>query len=85
MVYNTTCYTWFNNIKRWTKLDICIGEDENDPVFCITDLLPHLAQDQMQKKLADGITGEQLNLLIGSIPLEGSKRGYRGKYIKNTK
>lgn len=40
----------------------------------------------MQKKLADGITGEQLNLLIGSIPLEGSeKRGYRGKYIKNTK
>lgn len=56
------------------KVDICIGEDENDPVFCITDLLPHLAQDQMQKKLADGITGEQLNLLIGSIPLEGSEK-----------
>ena len=57
-----------------TKIDIAIGDDEDDPVFCITDLLPHLAQDQMQKKLADGITGEQLNLLIGSIPLEGSEK-----------
>lgn len=52
------------------KVDICIGEDESDPVFCITDLLPHLASDQMQKKLADGILGEKLNLLVGNIPLE---------------
>ncbi|WP_304969374.1 hypothetical protein, partial [Romboutsia ilealis] len=37
----------------------------HETVFCITDLLPHLAQNQMQKKLADGITGEQLNLLFG--------------------
>jgi len=56
------------------KVDICIGEDDSDPVFCITDLLPHLAKDQMQKKLADGISGEQLNLLIGSMPLEGSEK-----------
>ena len=48
--------------------------DEKDPIFCITDLLPHLAQNQMQKKLADGITGEQLNLLIGNIPLEGVEK-----------
>ena len=49
-------------------IDICIGEDENDPIFTITDLLPHLAQDQMEKKLKNGIDGEDLNLLIGSIP-----------------
>ena len=56
------------------KVNICIGEDDNDPVFCITDLLPHLAQHQMQKKLSEGITGEQLNLLIGSMPLEGAEK-----------
>lgn len=57
-----------------TKVDICIGEDESDPVFCITDLLIHLSGDQMQKKLADGITGEGLNLLIGHMPLEGEEK-----------
>ncbi|MPM36014.1 putative M18 family aminopeptidase 1 [bioreactor metagenome] len=56
------------------KVDICIGEDDSDPVFCITDLLVHLAGDQMQKKLADGITGESLNLLIGHMPLEGAEK-----------
>ncbi len=53
------------------KIKINIGEDIEDPIFTITDLLPHLAQDQMKKKLADGIEGEDLNLLIGSIPFEG--------------
>ncbi len=56
------------------KVEIDIGEDENDPIFTITDLLPHLAQDQMEKKLKNGIDGEDLNLLIGSIPY-GSKKG----------
>ena len=50
------------------KIDICIGEDENDPIFTITDLLPHLAQEQMERKLKNGVAGEDLNLLIGSIP-----------------
>ncbi|MBU5310767.1 aminopeptidase [Tissierella carlieri] len=50
------------------KVNIVIGEDENDPVFFITDLLPHLAKDQMAKKMDEGITGEGLNILIGSIP-----------------
>lgn len=50
------------------KVEICIGEDENDPIFTITDLLPHLAQEQMEKKLKDGISGEDLNILIGSMP-----------------
>lgn len=54
-------------------IDIVIGEDEGDPVFTITDLLPHLAQDQMQKKMMEAITGEGLNLLFGSIPHEDDK------------
>jgi len=57
-----------------TKVDICIGEDESDPVFCITDLLIHLASDQMQKKLSEGVTGESLNLLVGHMPLEGEEK-----------
>src|SRR5690606_28107235 len=50
------------------KIDVVIGEDEEDPVFFITDLLPHLGKDQMEKKMSEGITGEGLNILIGSIP-----------------
>ncbi len=52
------------------KIDICIGEDEDEPIFTITDLLPHLAVEQMEKKLKDGINGEDLNVLIGSIPMQ---------------
>lgn len=52
------------------KIEINVGEDENDPIFTITDLLPHLAQDQMDKKLRNAIDGEDLNLLIGSMPYE---------------
>ncbi len=55
------------------KIEINIGEDENDPIFTITDLLPHLAQEQMEKKLKNGIEGEDLNLLIGSIPYQDEK------------
>ena len=53
------------------KIEISIGEDEKDPIFTITDLLPHLASEQMERKLKEGIKGEELNLLIGSIPYEG--------------
>ncbi len=52
-----------------TTVDICIGEDENEPVLYITDLLPHLAKDQMGKSLGDAIPGESLNLLAGCTPL----------------
>ena len=55
------------------KVEVNIGEDENDPIFTITDLLPHLAQDQMEKKLKNGVEGENLNLLIGSIPYKDDK------------
>lgn len=54
--------------KDGEKIEINIGEDINDPIFTITDLLPHLAQEQLQRKLSEGIKGEELNLLIGSIP-----------------
>ncbi|MBR0491770.1 MAG: aminopeptidase [Clostridia bacterium] len=55
------------------KIEINIGEKDTDPIFTITDLLPHLAMDQMEKKLKNGIEGEALNLLIGSIPMNGDK------------
>ena len=55
------------------KIEVNIGEDEEDPIFTITDLLPHLAQEQMEKKLKNGVDGEDLNLLIGSIPYNSSK------------
>lgn len=51
-----------------TKIDVNIGQDAGDPVFCVTDLLPHLGADQMKRKLSDGIRGEELNLLVGSLP-----------------
>ena len=55
------------------KINISIGESEEDPIFTITDLLPHLAQAQMEKKLREGVSGEDLNLLIGSIPFNDKK------------
>ena len=57
--------------KDGTVVTITIGEDDNDPVLMISDLLPHLAADQMQKPLAKGIEGEQLNVIMGTEPLEG--------------
>ena len=61
------------------KIELNIGENENDPIFTITDLLPHLAMDQMEKKLKNGVEGEALNLLIGSIPFDGECGGDKVK------
>ena len=63
-------------LKDGTVLRICIGEEPGDPVFAITDLLPHLAQDQSKKTLGEAFTGEDLNVLAGSQPYddEGSDR-----------
>ena len=47
---------------------LSIGEKEGDPVFCVTDLLPHLAAQQNERKLKDGIKGEELNIIVGSLP-----------------
>lgn len=56
-----------------TPVEIVIGEGEDDPVFHITDLLPHLAREQMQKKMSEAVTGEGLNLLLGSMPFRDEK------------
>ncbi len=56
--------------KDGQTVEICVGEKDEDPVFIVTDLLIHLATDQMKKTLAEGVAGENLNLLIGSVPME---------------
>ena len=55
------------------KITVNIGEDEKDPIFTITDLLPHLAKEQVSKKLAEAIEGENLDLLVGSIPYKDTE------------
>ena len=54
--------------KDGEKVEICIGEKDGDPLFCVTDLLPHLAAKQNERPLKDGLKGEELNIVIGSIP-----------------
>lgn len=48
--------------------EICIGEDADDPIFLVTDLLPHLAAKQNAKKLSEGVPAENLNIVFGSLP-----------------
>jgi len=60
--------------KDGTKIDIVIGEDEKDPVVGVSDLLVHLAQTQLEKKGNKVIEGEDLNVLVGSIPLKGEEK-----------
>lgn len=57
-------------LQDGTQINIVIGEDENDPVFCISDLLPHMADAQMMKKTKDAIPGESLNVIMGNIAIE---------------
>lgn len=64
--------------KDGTVVSVIIGEDDDDPVFCITDLLPHLASEQMGKKATEVIEGEMLDVLVGNRPIvvkEGEKDG----------
>lgn len=61
------------------KIKVNVGEDDEDPIFTITDLLPHLAVEQSDKKLRDAIPGENLNLLVGSIPFGDEKDSNRVK------
>ena len=57
--------------KDGSCITVTIGEDEKDPILVISDLLIHLSGDQMKKTLAEGIAGEQLNVILGTEPLEG--------------
>lgn len=54
--------------KNGEIVNISIGEAEGDPQFCVSDLLPHLAAKQNERKLSEGLKGEELNVIIGSIP-----------------
>ena len=56
-----------------TKVTVNIGEDENDPVFCVSDLLPHLADEQYKRPAPKLIKGEELNVLIGSMPFRSDE------------
>lgn len=67
-------------VKRdGTKAYVNVGEDDNDPEFVVTDLLPHLAAEQMKRTLADGIRGEELNILIGSRPFKDDEASEKVK------
>ena len=57
--------------KDGTAVTVTVGEDENDPILVVSDLLIHLSGDQMKKTLSEGIAGEQLNVILGTEPLEG--------------
>ena len=54
--------------KNGESVKISIGEQDGDPVFCVSDLLPHLAAKQNERKLSEGLKGEELNVIIGSVP-----------------
>lgn len=59
--------------KDGTVVEVNIGEDDNDPKFVINDLLPHLAREQSKRTLSDGIRGEELNVLVGSMPFKSDE------------
>ena len=65
--------------KDGKRVEVSIGEEEGDPVFCVTDLLPHLAADQMKRSLQEGIKGEELNVLVGSLPFKDNEVSERVK------
>mgnify|MGYP006297758105 CR=1 FL=1 len=67
-----------------SKVNINIGEAEEDPVFYISDLLPHLGKDQMQKKMSEGISGEQLNVVVGSIPIRDDEDDEASEKVKQS-
>lgn len=69
--------------KDGTVTEVTIGEQEDDPVFCISDLLIHLSAEQMEKKAAKVVEGEALNVLIGNIPLKaGEKEAVKKNILK---
>ena len=67
--------------KDGEVVPVCVGEDEKDPVFCVTDLLIHLSQERMSKKATEVIEGEALDILVGSQPLKGKEKDAVAKNI----
>lgn len=69
--------------KDGTIIEINIGEDEDDPVFFISDLLIHLASKQMEKKASEVIEGEALDIIVGNMPLKDVKGQENKEAVKN--
>lgn len=67
--------------KDGEVVEVCIGEDAKDPVFCVTDLLIHLAGERMERKANKVIEGEALDILIGSCPLKGEEKDAVSKNV----
>ena len=67
--------------KDGEVVPVCVGEDEKDPVFCVTDLLIHLSQERMSKKATEVVEGEALDILVGSQPLKGEEKDAVAKNI----
>ncbi len=70
-------------LKDGSKVNITVGEDDGDPVFYITDLLPHLSQELNTKSIGDGFQAENLNILVGGIPVKGEEKDAVKKGVLN--
>ncbi|MEG1427735.1 MAG: aminopeptidase, partial [Oscillospiraceae bacterium] len=70
--------------KDGTVINVCVGENPGEPQFCITDLLPHLGQEQAAKPLGTAFSGEDLNIIVGSRPVrdEEAKDGFKLQAMK---
>ena len=70
-------------LRGGKKIEVNVGDDENDPVFYITDLLPHLSQEQNELKLGKAISGESLNAIVGAMPDgDEDKEGVKAAVLK---
>ncbi|WP_066730832.1 aminopeptidase [Bariatricus massiliensis] len=66
---------------RGEKLEIAIGDEEDDPVFYVSDILPHLGKDQNIKSLEQAVTGEDMNLIVGSLPADGKDNRFKRQVL----
>lgn len=60
-------------LRDGRRVEVVIGEDAGDPIFSVSDLLPHLAKEQMKKNMEEALSGDDLNLVVGSLPFEGEE------------
>lgn len=66
--------------KDGEMVQINVGDNPGDPVFCVTDLLPHLGKDQMAKKMTEGVEGEALNILVGGMGIKSEEVSEKVKF-----
>ena len=85
-------YQWVNRslslhgviLTKNKKIELKIGENPKDPVFLISDLLPHLATEQMKKTMNEGVKGKSLNIIVGNMPLNSKDKELKEKIKANT-